>query len=64
MQSDYKLWHDLFMSQEVEILSDGAWYKIVVSKQNYERTFRRSILKAVEFSFKMADLDDNGIIEI
>lgn len=62
-QSDYKLWHDCLNAQEIEILVDGGWYPIVVTKQNYEREFRRSVLKAVEFSFKMANPDQNGLID-
>ena len=52
LQSDYKLWHNLLNAQEVDI----------VTKQNYERSFNRSILKAIEFTFKMADVEQNNLI--
>lgn len=55
LQSDYKLWHNLLNAQEVEILADGEWLPIVITKQKFERSFRRSVLKAVEFNFTMAD---------
>lgn len=63
LQSDYKLWHNLINAQEVQIEADGMWYSIIVTKQSYEREFRRSVLKAVEFSFRMADTDQNNLIE-
>lgn len=64
LQSDYKLWHNMLNAQETQILIDGEWYPIVITKQNYEREFQRSVLKAVEFSFKMADADQNNMIEV
>lgn len=60
--SEYKYWHDFLNTREAEILIDGEWYPIVVSKQNYEREFRKDRLKAVEFSFRFADPDQNGLI--
>lgn len=63
LQSDYKLWHNLLNAQEVQIALEGVWYSIIVTKQNYEREFRKSVLKAVEFSFRMADADQNNLIE-
>lgn len=63
LQSDYKLWHNLLNAQEADILMGGDWLPVVVSKQKFEREFRRSVLKTVEFSFRMADPDQNNMIE-
>lgn len=49
-------------AQEVEILVDGEWLPIVITKQKFERSFRRSVLKAVEFSFTMANPEQNNLI--
>lgn len=62
LQSDYKLWHNLLNAQEAEILVEGEWLPIVITKQKFERSFRRSVLKAVEFSFTMADSGQNNLI--
>ena len=64
LQSDYKLWHNLLNAQEVDIWYEGGWYPIIVTKQNYERSFNRSILKAIEFTFKMADVEQNNLISL
>ncbi|KAA6320214.1 hypothetical protein EZS27_029992, partial [termite gut metagenome] len=29
LQSDYKLWHNLFNAQEVQIYVAGDWYSII-----------------------------------
>ncbi len=63
LQSDYKLWHNFLNAQETEIYSDGRWIPIIITKQNYERSFNRSLLKAVEFSFELADNEQNNLIE-
>lgn len=62
LQSDYKLWHNLLNAQEVDIWYEDSWFPIIVTKQNYERSFNRSILKAIEFTFKMADVEHNNLI--
>lgn len=62
LQSDYKLWHNLLNAQEADILVDGDWLPILITKQKYERDFRRSVLKAVEFTFRMADPEQNNLI--
>ena len=62
LQSDYKLWHNLLNAQEVDIWYEDSWFPIIVTKQNYERSFNRSILKAIEFTFKMADVEQNNLI--
>ena len=62
LQSDYKLWHNFLNAQEADILVDGDWLPILITKQKYERDFRRSVLKAVEFTFRMADPEQNNLI--
>lgn len=64
LQSDYKLWHNLLNAQEADVLVDGEWFPILITKQKFEREFRRSVLKAVEFSFRMADPDQNNMIGV
>lgn len=64
LQSDYKLWHNLLNAQEVQVYIAGVWYSIVITKHTYEREFRRSTLKAVEFSFRMANPEQNNLIEL
>lgn len=61
-QSDYRLWHDFLNCQEASILVDDTWYDIVITQQNYERDYRKNILKAVEFSFRLADPENSGVI--
>lgn len=61
-QSDYKLWHNLLNSQEASILFNDEWLPIVITKQKFEREFRRSVLKTVEFSFRLADPEQNNLI--
>ena len=60
--SEYKFWYDFLNTREAELYIDGEWYPIIVSKQNYEREFRKDRLKAVEFSFRFADPDQNGML--
>lgn len=62
LQSDYKLWHNLLNAQEAEIFVDGEWLPVVITKQKFEREFRRSLLKTVEFSFRMADPENNNLV--
>lgn len=64
LQSDYKLWHNLLNAREVEILAGEDWLPVVVTKQKFEREFRRSTLKAVEFSFTLANPEQNNLIEL
>lgn len=64
LQSDYKLWHSLLNSQETEILIGEEWLPILITKQKFERVFKRSILKAVEFNFTMANPEQNNLIEL
>lgn len=64
LQSDYKLWHGLLNAQETSIWVDGEWLPIVITKQKFEREFRRSVLKAVEFNFIMANPEQNNLIGV
>lgn len=64
LQSDYKLWHNLVNAQEADILMDGEWLPVLITKQKFEREFRRSLLKAVEFSFRMANPEQNNLIGV
>lgn len=61
-QSDYKLWHNLLNCQEAGILVNNEWLPIVVTKQKFEREFRKSVLKTVEFSFRLADPEQHNLI--
>ena len=64
LRQEYKLWHNLLNAQEAEILAgEGEWLPIVITKQKLERDFRRSVLASVEFSFRLADGTQNGLIE-
>lgn len=62
-QSDYKLWHNILNTQEASILVHGEWLPIIITKQKFEREFRRSVLKTVEFSFRLADPEQNNLID-
>ncbi len=63
LQSDYKLWHNFLNAQEVEVWQDG-WLPIVITKQTFERELNRTALKEVEFSFRMADPEQNNMFEV
>lgn len=62
MQSEYRIWRDFLNAQEAQIQVDGTWYDIIITKQNYTRTLRNNRLDSVEFSFRFADPDNNGIL--
>ena len=64
LQSDYKLWHNLLNAQEVELMVNNTWLPVIVTKQKFEREFRKSILKEVEFNFKMANHEQNNMIDL
>lgn len=63
LPTDYKLWHNLMNSQEVQVWCDGEWYSVIVIKSNYDRDLRR-VVKNVEFTFRMANPDHNNLLEI
>ena len=62
LRQEYKLWHNLLNAREAEILCDDDWLPIVITQQKLERNFRRSALANVEFSFRLADPAQNGLI--
>ena len=62
LRQEYKLWHQLLNAREVEIRVDDQWLPIVITKQKLERNFRQSVMATVEFSFRMADAAQNGLI--
>lgn len=64
LQSDYRLWHHLANSREAEIWTGTEWIPIVITKQKYEREFRRSVMTTVEISFTMARPEQNCLIEL
>ena len=64
LPSDYKLWHNMMNTQEAQVYYEGSWYPIIIGKPNYEREYRKGSLKNVEFSFKMADPDQNNLIDL
>lgn len=54
-ESEYASWSDLVTSRKAEVLMNGQWLPILVTKANYTQV-RRSVGKnRVEISFKMAD---------
>lgn len=61
-QSDYRLWYDFIHAQQASILYDGEWYDIIIAEHKYERDYRKNILKSVEFTFRLADPDNNGVL--
>lgn len=64
LQSDYRLWRDLLHACEVQIKVDDEWLPIVITNMKYERDFRKSVMKTVEFSFKMADNNHYNLIDL
>ena len=63
LHQEYKLWHNLLNAREAEIRNGTDWLPIVITQQKLERDFRRSVLKTVEFSFRLADPTQNNLIE-
>lgn len=64
LQSDYKLWHNLLNAQQVSLWVQDRWVDIVITKQKFERAYNRSHFTGAEFSFRMADPDQNNLLEI
>ncbi|MDR0939916.1 MAG: hypothetical protein LBN29_11325 [Mediterranea sp.] len=64
LRSDFRLWHNLLNAREAEVWAGDRWLPIVVTKQKFERELRRGALKAVEFSFRMADPGQNNLIDL
>lgn len=57
-QADYKLWHELISARQVQALLGDQWVDIIITKSKYERSYKKNILKSVEFSFVVADPDE------
>lgn len=55
MREQYMQWRDLLVSRKVEVLWNGQWLPVIVSKANYQQTFRKATFDHVTFSFKLAD---------
>lgn len=64
LQSDYRLWRDMLHAQEVQVKSGENWLPIVITNMKYDRDFRRSTLKTVEFSFRLADDTQSNLMDV
>ena len=63
LQSEYRRWHDMMNSQQVELLLPVGFVPILITKLNYERSLDRGSLIEVKFNFKMARTEDNGLMK-
>ena len=63
-RAEYAQWRDLVMSRKVQVLWDGRWLPIIITKTNYSHTMRKGSFGGVGFSFRMARQRDNGMITI
>ena len=52
------------MSRKVQVLWDGRWLPIIVTKTNYSHTMRKGSFGGIGFSFRMARQRDNGMITL
>lgn len=64
LQSDYRLWRDMLHAQEVQVKAGNDWLPIVITNMKYDRDFRRSTLKTVEFHFRLADDTQSNLMEV
>ena len=64
LQSDYRLWRDMLHAQEVQVKAGENWLPIVITNMKYDRDFRRSTLKTVEFSFRLADDTQSNLMDV
>lgn len=64
LQSDYRLWRDMLHAQEVQVKAGENWLPIVITNMKYDRDFRRSNLKTVEFSFRLADDTQSNLMDV
>ena len=60
--AQYQKWHDFLNSREVEILKDGVWYPIIISKQDFGKKLNSLYFEEVKFTFRMADKSQNGVL--
>lgn len=63
-RGEYAQWRDLVMSRKVQVLWDGRWLPIIVTKTNYSHTMRKGSFGGIGFSFRMARQRDNGMITL
>jgi hypothetical protein len=54
-ESEYASWSDLVTSRKAEVLMNGQWLPILITKANYTQVRRSIGMNRVEISFKMAD---------
>lgn len=54
-EAEYASWSDLVTSRKAEVLMNGQWLPILITKVNYTQVKRSMGMNRVEISFKMAD---------
>ena len=54
-EAEYASWSDLVTSRKAEVLMNGQWLPILITKANYTQIKRSMGMNRVEISFKMAD---------
>ena len=54
-EAEYASWSDLITSRKAEVLMNGQWLPILITKANYTQVKRSMGMNRVEISFKMAD---------
>lgn len=54
-EAEYASWSDLITSRKAEVLMNGQWLPILITKANYTQIKRSMGMNRVEISFKMAD---------
>ena len=53
--AEYASWSDFVTSRKAEVLMNGQWLPILITKANYTQVKRSMGMNRVEISFKMAD---------
>jgi hypothetical protein len=61
-QSDYRLFREMFNSEEVKVFFAGEYRKIIITEENTTVSSRRGTLDAVKFTFHFADPLHNMMI--
>ena len=54
-EAEYASWSDLVTSRKAEVLMNGQWLPILITKANYTQVKRSMGMNRVEISFKLAD---------
>lgn len=54
-EAEYASWSDIVTSRKTEVLMNGQWLPILITKANYTQVKRSMGMNRVEISFKMAD---------